>query len=160
MDDYISKPFQAAVILSKLSQLAGASVCEPPVAAVCAVADVLDGGKIADLKALMAPGQFCDFITLCVSGAQGHFDQIEILLAAGDRKGAAREAHMLVSVAGNAGAMQLSALARKTEIAASQEPQTVAAVAARMKACLADSLARLRVEVETVRQEERKTARA
>lgn len=158
MDDYISKPFQAAVILSKLSELAGAIACEP--AAIGAQAVVLEAGKIADLKALMAPGQFCDFITLCIQGSEGHFDQIQTYFAAGDAKNAAQEAHMLVSVAGNAGAMQLSALARKMEVAAIHEPAAVANIVAQLKACLAVSLAGLRAEVETTRQEERKKALA
>jgi signal transduction histidine kinase/CheY-like chemotaxis protein/HPt (histidine-containing phosphotransfer) domain-containing protein len=160
MDDYISKPFQAGLILSKLSQLAGTIVPEPAADVICTETDVLDCDKIANLKELMALGQFCDFITLCVSGAEGHFDQIEAYLAAGDPRRAAQEAHMLVSVAGNAGAMQLSALARKTETAAIHEPATVANIVAQLKACLAVSMVRLRAEIETVRQEERKAARA
>jgi signal transduction histidine kinase/DNA-binding response OmpR family regulator/HPt (histidine-containing phosphotransfer) domain-containing protein len=159
MDDYISKPFQAALILSKLSQLAGAIIPEPPVV-LGTDADLMDGDKIADLKALMAPGQFCDFITLCIRGAEGHLDQIEAYLAAGDAKNVAQEAHMLVSVAGNAGAMQLSSLARKTEMATIHEPASVAKLVAQLKACLAVSMAALRTEVETARQEERKKASA
>ena len=95
----------------------------------------------------MPSGNLREFLMLCVQGAQGHVAQIEAFLAAGDRQGVAREAHMLVSVAGNVGAMQLSALARKAEIAALSDPARVAAAVTRLKACLEVSLSALEAEI-------------
>ena len=148
MDDYVSKPFQPGVVLSKLSQLGGAQrrkqeelLPEP------SEANILDHGALADLKALMPPDNFCDFVTLCVQGAEGHVAQIESFLAARDRKGVAHEAHMLISVAGNVGAMRLSTLAREIEIAAANDPAALAAAVTRLKASLDASLAPLRREI-------------
>jgi HPt (histidine-containing phosphotransfer) domain-containing protein len=158
MDDYVSKPFQAGFILAKLSRLA--VTAEEQEVEICPDAPVLMNGVLADLKALMAPEQFCDFVTLCIQGAEGHVAQIAVCAAAGERKGAAQQAHMLVSVAGNVGAMRLSELARRIETAAANEPSALADAMVQLKACLIETLSQLRTEVEAVRRQEGKQATA
>jgi len=145
MDDYVSKPFQPDTVLSKLSQLGGAPRKDAATSEEGAF-DILDQATLADLKALMSDDNMRDFVTLCLRGAEGHVAQIEACLAARDPKGVAREAHMLISVAGNMGAMRLSELARKVESAASH-PASLPAAITRLKACLDVSLPLVEQEI-------------
>ena len=162
MDDYVSKPFQPGLVQSKLSQLAGAPSRnrENKQSDPTDVPPVLDEGVIADLRALMPADCFCDFAVLCAQGAEGHVSQIEMYFAAEDCVGVAREAHMLVSVAGNVGAMRLSELARQTETAAKNAPASLAATVARLRACLELSLPLVRAEIAAARPPESQKATA
>jgi HPt (histidine-containing phosphotransfer) domain-containing protein len=64
---------------------------------------------------VLPAGKLDGFVTLCLNGVEGHLREIEILAEANDFDSVADQAHMLVSVAGNVGAMQASALARDLE---------------------------------------------
>jgi signal transduction histidine kinase/CheY-like chemotaxis protein/HPt (histidine-containing phosphotransfer) domain-containing protein len=129
MDDYISKPIDGKLLLTKLANLSAKkkSVARAPVGhggsepwmdgKTPFVPDlpVLDPAKLADLKAIMSAPEIVEFITLFLAETATHLAQIEDHRASGDLSSAARVAHGLVSMTGNIGAMELSALSREFE---------------------------------------------
>ena len=160
MDDYVSKPFEPGLVLAKLAQLG--KMPGPGERKACAsdVPHMLDEKVLTDLRAVMPPGCFGEFVSLCVQGVEGHVGRIVALLAAGDHSSIAQEAHMLVSVAGNIGAMQLSDLARRTEIAARNQDPLLPEAVTRLAACLDEALSGMRAEVAAARQLEGQKASA
>ena len=132
MDDYISKPIDGKLLLTMLAEL---SIKKKPLARspeapaprgaipangkTASVLDlpVLDAAKLADLDAVMPAQEVTEFITLFLTEAAKHLAQIEECRANADLPAAARAAHGLVSMAGNVGAMELSALSREFETA-------------------------------------------
>jgi HPt (histidine-containing phosphotransfer) domain-containing protein len=67
---------------------------------------------------------------LFVQDSAAHLDAIEAAVGRSDLAAAAREAHNLVSTAGNIGAMRLSAIARELEQAARRHAAADAKAAA------------------------------
>ncbi|HKY18797.1 MAG TPA: response regulator, partial [Rhizomicrobium sp.] len=117
MNDYISKPFQPALLLAKLDQLAKGLAPTPctrtrPDQAVLAV---LDTSNLEELSAALPPDNMAALISLYLHDTEGHLEEISACAIAGDLVGLARQAHMLVSSSGNLGCMQTSALARDLE---------------------------------------------
>jgi signal transduction histidine kinase/DNA-binding response OmpR family regulator/HPt (histidine-containing phosphotransfer) domain-containing protein len=132
MNDYISKPIDGKLLLSKLADLAAKNklVPRPPDAlaahdksppwmdgrTVSALAPpVLDAAKLAELDAVMSPQSVAEFIALFLAEAANHLALIEEHRIKGDLSTVGRAAHGLVSMAGNVGAMELSALSRELE---------------------------------------------
>jgi CheY-like chemotaxis protein len=117
MDDYITKPFQPALLLSKLDRLAEGGM--RPLETVCArqrpELPVLDQANLAELGSVLTPANLAGLITLYLHDTESHMLEIAASAKAGDMAGIAREAHMLVSSSGNLGAMQTSMLARDME---------------------------------------------
>jgi CheY-like chemotaxis protein/HPt (histidine-containing phosphotransfer) domain-containing protein len=115
MNDYITKPFQPALLLGKLERLAEGLPAEPPSKRPGQVLPVLDTSNLEELGAVLPPENLAEFITLFLSEAESQMREIGACEKAGDLAGVARQAHMLVSCAGNLGAMRTSALAREVE---------------------------------------------
>jgi signal transduction histidine kinase/DNA-binding response OmpR family regulator len=130
MNDYISKPIDGKQLLAKLVDLSAKKkpVARPPEAPAghdgskswtdgktVFVPDipVLDEAKLAELDAVMSPPEIAEFIALFLAEAASHLAQLEEHRAKGDLSTAARVAHGITGMAGNVGAMQLSALARE-----------------------------------------------
>jgi signal transduction histidine kinase/CheY-like chemotaxis protein len=129
LDDFVSKPIDAALLLDKLARLSPGSRSSPPVVpeAVCAepVADHL-GSELADqdvspvfdparLKAVLGflpPGQLREFALLYLEDAADCANRIVAAAADGDCGAVGRAAHQLVGVAGNYGAMETCRLAQ------------------------------------------------
>jgi signal transduction histidine kinase/CheY-like chemotaxis protein/HPt (histidine-containing phosphotransfer) domain-containing protein len=135
MDDYISKPFQPALVLSKLARLAEKIAADNP--APPAEKPPLDTGKLEALKTVLPQENVHDFISLYVHDAEGHLEQIDQCFAADDFPGVASQAHMMVSISGNVGAMRTSDLARKLELACRKSDEKI----------VADAIAALRASV-------------
>jgi len=129
MDDYLSKPINPGALLSKLADLASVLACAPesstsnrPVAT--SFADVRDaqtqGVELAQLEALKDAVGADAFATL-LEGLLGTLatsvERVIAVMAANDLAAARREAHDIISAAGNLGAMRLSELARELETA-------------------------------------------
>jgi len=76
---------------------------------------VFDGAKLDELKAIMDGQKFAGLVGQFAESLQGRIERLETLLRAANWPDAAREAHDIVSVAGNVGASRLSALARDLE---------------------------------------------
>ncbi|HJT42680.1 MAG TPA: response regulator [Rhizomicrobium sp.] len=117
MNDYITKPFQPALLLAKLDQLAK-GLAPPPCTRTrpeLTVLAVLDTSNLEELSAALPPDNMAALISLYLHDAESHLEEISACAIAGDLAGLARQAHMLVSSSGNLGCMQTSALARDLE---------------------------------------------
>ena len=132
MNDYISKPIDGKLLLSKLAQLSakkkpGVRPSEAPaihegpqpmtdrMSASVPAPLVLDAAKLAELDTVMSAQSVAEFIALFLAEAANHLALVEEHRAKGDLSTVARAAHGLVSMAGNVGAMELSALSRELE---------------------------------------------
>jgi CheY-like chemotaxis protein len=115
MNDYITKPFQPALLLGKLDRLAEGLSAEPPPKRQSPVLPVLDTANLEELSAALRPDDLAGLITLFLHEVECQIQVIDDCEKAGDLAGIARQAHMLVSCAGNLGAMRASALAREVE---------------------------------------------
>ena len=122
MDDYITKPVQPTLLLSKLAGLAAGLVAQaapidvegpgepsPPAA--------LDLEKLAELEAALPLATLMSFVSLYLTEVEVHLNQLEDYRGKGNFDGVRKEAHIIVSIAGNLGAMRTSALARRLETA-------------------------------------------
>ena len=112
MDAYVSKPLEAGKLLEKLALVTGHRPRFRPVAAGVAV---LNEDTIQTLRVLLPGAQFADFLRESVSDIAARAERLRSGLAVGDCASVAKEAHDMVSVAGNCGANGLSGLARDIE---------------------------------------------
>jgi len=130
MDDYVPKPIQPELLFSKLAQIAnvlkngatGAADTEPPDEQDAAPKNIaalpaLDSEKLATLQDALPLQAVRDFLLLYITDTASHLAHIKKLSARAEFGGVAREAHMIVSTAGNIGAAQVSTLARALETA-------------------------------------------
>jgi signal transduction histidine kinase/DNA-binding response OmpR family regulator len=115
MNDYITKPFQPAVLLAKVERLANGLPPAPPSAPQRQAAPVLDTRNLDEMESALPHDTLISLITLFLHDAQGQLREMNACENAGDLAGIARQAHMLVSSAGSMGAMHTSALAREVE---------------------------------------------
>ncbi len=160
MDDYLSKPINAGALLSKLADLSsvlapsGRPADKQAATSFAAVSEAQDQGvelaRLEALKSAVGRDQFtallADFLTALgerVERAIGH-------LSTNDLAAAGREAHDLISTAGNLGAMRLSELSRELEAACkSGEAERSAAVMREVRSACADAQLVLRSYAET-----------
>jgi HPt (histidine-containing phosphotransfer) domain-containing protein len=89
-------------------------------AALCDCVDhaappVFDATKLDELKAIMEQAKFTGLVGQFALSLEERIQNLQGLLAQANWPDAAREAHDIVSVAGNIGAARLSALARDLE---------------------------------------------
>jgi signal transduction histidine kinase/CheY-like chemotaxis protein/HPt (histidine-containing phosphotransfer) domain-containing protein len=117
MNDYIAKPFDPPDLVAALDRIA------TPGAAASATErspePLVDfkSAKLDDLRAMMDGGTFATTVRGFVDSLERRVHRGARLAAAGKLAAAGREAHDIVSVAGNLGAIRLSALARDLESA-------------------------------------------
>lgn len=152
MDDYISKPVQADLLLMKLSKIAGSvaqerhtveshtttTIASPEVD--IAQLPVLNHAKLEILATALSPGAVTDFLSLYRTDTEIHLAEIENALTSGDFKRAARLAHEVVSTAGNIGVEQVSTVARLLETACLMTTSDVTALFERLNTCNVISL--------------------
>ena len=120
MNDYIAKPVKPEVLLLKLSEIAPGGKTRPVPAAAGILPEegappVLDVGVLAGLRAALPASAVRDFLSLFFPDIETHLAHIHHARRQGDFEAMARTAHILVSNAGNVGAAQTSAIARKLE---------------------------------------------
>jgi PAS domain S-box-containing protein len=150
MDDYVSKPIQPALLLSKLGDLALALKPRRPAPKPQAAhedaggmeggAPPLDPARLSALEDLLPPEGVREFIGMFLAHTEERLGRIAGAAASGDFATVAREAHTIVSTAGNVGAAQLSAIARSLEDACRAEDQAaVAALGAELGRASADA---------------------
>lgn len=103
----------------------GAATAGGAVAAAPPTLPVFDAAKLDELKGIMDQTKFAGLIGQFAQSLEERVRRLEGLLAGSDWADAAREAHDIVSVAGNIGAARLSSLAREIETSckASNEPR-------------------------------------
>jgi len=117
MDAYLSKPLTPATLFQTLNDLARDG---RPQRSAADGLPVVDPSAIATLRGFMNDTQFEQFITESRADLMGRVERLGASLEAGDMSRAVREAHDMVSVAGNCGASVISALAREVEQACKQ----------------------------------------
>jgi len=126
MDDYISKPFQPALLLYTLAKVSDRSSKPFPITAVEKLSEQssliqIDELPVLDLEQLNTFGSVFSLSKIRTLASLYMLD-VEARLALlaerrtmGDFDGVSRQAHMIVSTAGNVGAKQTSALAQILE---------------------------------------------
>jgi signal transduction histidine kinase/DNA-binding response OmpR family regulator len=151
MDDYISKPLDPPQLLAKiearvrLGRARSAGEPDPPRPAPDPVAEpILDRAKLDALKAVIAPGNFAALLASFASGLAERVEHTARLVDEARLEAAAREAHDVISIAGNIGAMQVSALARRLETTCRAGDEAACrAATAEIKAAAGAALAKL-----------------
>ena len=117
MDNYLSKPLSAPALFRMIHELATKG--RPNRSAADAMPS-LDESVIDTLRGFMKPDQLEALLTESLVDIEARMIRIGARLDASDPAAAAKEAHDLVSVAGNCGAIALSTLAREIERACKQ----------------------------------------
>jgi CheY-like chemotaxis protein/HPt (histidine-containing phosphotransfer) domain-containing protein len=118
MDDYVSKPIDIPLLLDKLDRIAVALppvLSAPPPSLPTTEGTGFDMTQLDALRSVLPPGAFADQLTMLLQTFMPNVERIGWLLSAGDLAATAREAHDLVSAAGNYGARQVSETARALE---------------------------------------------
>jgi signal transduction histidine kinase/ActR/RegA family two-component response regulator len=121
MDDFVSKPIDAALLLGKLARVAAAVPMGTQPDAAGERADygpVFDLGRLETLVGFLPPEQLREFAHLYLEQSLGCAGRIAALGAEGDCGTLGREAHALVGIAGNAGARETCRLAEALVMAA------------------------------------------
>jgi signal transduction histidine kinase/CheY-like chemotaxis protein/HPt (histidine-containing phosphotransfer) domain-containing protein len=145
MNDYITKPFQPALLLAKLERLVDGRPAQIEQVQQQPAPPVLDSANLQQLSTALLPDKLASLITLYRHDTEGRLLEISAFEKTGDLDGIARHAHMLVSSAGNLGAMQTSALARKVEnFCRSGNPNGLAPMLAELRQSCAQSSAGLK----------------
>ena len=123
MNDYISKPIQSVHLLSKLADIAVGLASEEPRACsenpvgVAEDVEILVSSKLKELSTALPGKALQEFVSLYLVDAEQHLEQIAKSRLDHDYAGISVEAHILVSTAGNLGAMRTSDIARRLELA-------------------------------------------
>ena len=133
MDDFVSKPIDAALLLARLARLPRVARSSPPsfpgaVRAAPATADtgvnsaerdhdgpVFDPARLKAVLGFLPPGQLREIALLYLEDAADCANRIAALAAIGDWGEVGRAAHQLVGAAGNHGAMETCRLAQTLE---------------------------------------------
>jgi signal transduction histidine kinase/AmiR/NasT family two-component response regulator/HPt (histidine-containing phosphotransfer) domain-containing protein len=148
MDDYVAKPIDTALLRLKLDELAAKfdkTPAEPAsvddtnpekmagnIAGVAPIAPVVESGfdlsQLEALRSVLPAGVFSDQLTLLLQFLMPSIERIGENLTAGNLVQSGRDAHDLVSAAGNYGANRVSQLARQLERACAQSEREKAAL--------------------------------
>jgi CheY-like chemotaxis protein/HPt (histidine-containing phosphotransfer) domain-containing protein len=120
MDDYIAKPIQPTLLLTKLAAIAGKLPQKMPAAVETSPPtpdegsmNVLDREKLQTLDAVLPTAEATAFVELFLSDTDAHMAAIADAAKRTDLAAIARSAHVLVSTAGNVGATEVSLGARR-----------------------------------------------
>jgi signal transduction histidine kinase/DNA-binding response OmpR family regulator len=113
MDDYISKPIQPTNLLSKLAVMVGRRAPEPLQRQADGASAALDLEKLDSLDNVLPKTEVNAFVELYLQDAAAHLTSIADAMVQGELDAVARSAHVLISTAGNVGAMSVSVSARR-----------------------------------------------
>ena len=120
MNDYISKPVEPRILFAKLDavseKLPRISPDDDRIPDGLGGA-ILDFAKLSELKGALPAQNLAELIRLYLTDVDLHLEKLVKARAAGDLATCGREAHSLVSMSGNLGAMRASAAARDLETA-------------------------------------------
>jgi signal transduction histidine kinase/CheY-like chemotaxis protein len=121
MNAYVSKPIQPPVLFAALADVTKAAASAPlpaesgnagPKNSGQDEPGILDLEKLATLEAALPIASVCGLLRLFVIDTDNHVGLIRDNSAGGDLTGVAGSAHVIVSTAGNIGAMRMSSLAQ------------------------------------------------
>jgi len=134
MNDYIAKPVDSKLLISKLAKVPATAKALLPdharavqgaatVAASPAISPstVLVLSKLAELEQVLPFAKVVELIGMFLDELESHLQRIGTYTSEDNLEGLAREAHVLVSTSGNIGAMELSALSRRLEISCKEQ---------------------------------------
>ena len=149
MDDYISKPIDAAALIAMVARWVEAGAAAAPLAVSGASeqpaappAQSRDADRLDKLQAMLPPERFAALLDAFLDGMAQRLARIAALAAAVDLAGLKREAHDTVGIAGNLGELRLQSLAdRLQEACAAGDAAAAAPLAAAIEDAMADSLA-------------------
>jgi HPt (histidine-containing phosphotransfer) domain-containing protein len=127
MDDYISKPFQPVSLLSALERITDRDLKDSQIAMPdkfgkdtdaieTAELPVLDLDQLSTLGSAFSLAKIRTLASLYMIDVEARLSLMAVCRANGDFDGISRQAHMIVSTAGNLGAKQASALAHALEV--------------------------------------------
>ena len=142
MDDYVSKPFDAPMLLAKLQHLAAFRKAgeERPIRAAADRGESrtelrFDRSKLDQLATATSATAFASLMASLLEGVEQRVKNAMTLIGEGEYERAGREAHDLVAIAGNVGAMRLSAISRQLQhCCGAKDPEKCRAVAATLNA--------------------------
>jgi signal transduction histidine kinase/DNA-binding response OmpR family regulator len=117
MDAYLSKPLSSAALLRKIYDLTQDA---RPRRSVASGMQDLDHDVVGTLRGFLRPDQLDELLVETIDDIEARLPRLATYLEAGNVAAAAKEAHDLISVAGNAGARALSTMARELERACKQ----------------------------------------
>jgi CheY-like chemotaxis protein/HPt (histidine-containing phosphotransfer) domain-containing protein len=125
MNAVVGKPFTPKTMLDTVQRwlAPGVSSGEETVGHARAGQDemMFDESRLAGLQLIASEAQFAELVESFLGNAAERIDRIKAMAAMGDHVGLAREAHSLISTAGNIGALKISSLARELETACADE---------------------------------------
>jgi len=156
MDEYISKPIEARRMLDLIAALASdARPAEAPprakprkTKAASSEIPAVDEAHLDSIRQVLPPPEFVQLISDFLDGATDRLARIERLAETEDFPALFREAHDMVSTAGNFGARRVESVARQLEAAAKNQDQAaVAETAARLQRECAEALGAIRERV-------------
>jgi signal transduction histidine kinase/CheY-like chemotaxis protein/HPt (histidine-containing phosphotransfer) domain-containing protein len=122
MNDYVSKPIRTDILLSKLAEIARelpvrdapmmeeAAATTPPPLRID-----IDRERLSSLSNILSVEDMRDFLEAYLANVEQRLAQMKLCAGSGDFGGVAREAHTIISTAGNAGAVRVSEMARAIE---------------------------------------------
>lgn len=141
MNDYIAKPVQPALLLSKLAGIAvrdareivpaaghDAEAVEPGIVTAPPAPPVLDMEIMTVLESVLSRPELINFVSLYLVDVEQRLASIAQNRRALDFVGVSQQAHTIVSTAGNLGAMHTSTVARRLEAACRRGEQDLAMV--------------------------------
>jgi PAS domain S-box-containing protein len=122
MDDYVSKPFDANVLLAKLQHLAAfrsagerRKAQSMPEHSPNKGAVRFESDKLDQLRTMSTPAAFVPLLSNLIQAIEQRAAATLRFIAREELGAAAREAHDLVGIAGNVGGMRLSTLSRQLQ---------------------------------------------
>ncbi len=120
MNDYVSKPIRPDILLSKLAAIArDLPVRDAPVMEEASSLPVqrmdIDRERLTTLSSILSNAEMSEFLEAYLANVAGRMTQMKVCIDGADFSGVAREAHTVISTAGNAGAVRVSELARAIE---------------------------------------------
>jgi CheY-like chemotaxis protein/HPt (histidine-containing phosphotransfer) domain-containing protein len=159
MDEYISKPIEARRMLDLIARRAGderpaETLSQPETREAKAKpteVPAVDDVHLDSIRQVLPPREFVQLISDFLDGAADRLARIERLAEAGDFTGLFREAHDMVSTAGNFGARRVEGAARRLEAAArNQDAAAVAEAVASLQRESVEALGAIRERVPRV----------
>jgi PAS domain S-box-containing protein len=133
MDDYVSKPYVPMTLLETAARWSGTAGPIPPVNTLPAVPlnmpieddlntePVLDRTVLEGLLSFTSVEEFTDLVQTFIRTGQQRGDRMRQQLVEGDWTTLRREAHSMISLAGNLGTTRLRILAQRIEMAVIEE---------------------------------------
>jgi CheY-like chemotaxis protein len=117
MNDYISKPVDPKLMVAKLDAIGGSQPAPAVPVHNGNVAPVLDIAKLSELSAALPAENLTDMLHLYLTDTDLSLQRLARARARGDLEACGREAHGIVSMSGNFGAMKTCAAAQALEAA-------------------------------------------